>query len=111
VSLYIGVAGASQAERALVEQGERLGRRLGEAGVVVVCGGVIPPQDYDALHEAGARRGGAVGRIAPARREWDGKTLIKQEQMPDGRLKLIVKDEATGEFSDVVTEGEPVSTR
>jgi uncharacterized protein (TIGR00725 family) len=39
VSLYIGVAGASQPQRALVEQGERLGRRLGEAGVVVVCGG------------------------------------------------------------------------
>jgi hypothetical protein len=55
-------------------------------------------------------RGGGARRIAPARREWDGKTLIKQEQMPDGRLKLIVKDEATGEFSDVVTEGEPVST-
>jgi hypothetical protein len=30
--------------------------------------------------------------------------------MPDGRLKLIVKDEATGEFSEVVTEVEPVST-
>jgi predicted dehydrogenase len=56
-------------------------------------------------------RGGGVRRIAPARRDWDGKTLIKQEQMPDGRLKLIVKDDATGEFSDVVTEGEPVSTR
>jgi predicted dehydrogenase len=55
-------------------------------------------------------RGGTVGRIAPARREWDGKTLIKQEQMPDGRLKLIVKDESTGEFADVVTEGEPAST-
>jgi predicted dehydrogenase len=55
-------------------------------------------------------RGGEVGRIAPTRREWDGKTLIKQEQMPDGRLKLILKDESTGEFSDVVTEGEPVST-
>jgi uncharacterized protein (TIGR00725 family) len=39
VSLYIGVAGASQAERALMELGERLGRRLGEAGAVVVCGG------------------------------------------------------------------------
>ena len=39
MSLYIGVAGASRAERALVEQGERLGRRLGEADVVVVCGG------------------------------------------------------------------------
>ena len=55
-------------------------------------------------------RGGGVGRIAPLRREWDGKTLIKQEQMPDGRLKLIVKDESTGEFSEVVTEGEPVAT-
>ena len=50
-------------------------------------------------------RGADVKRIEPARRQWDGKTLIKQEQMPDGRLKLIVKDEATGEFSDVVTTG------
>jgi predicted dehydrogenase len=56
-------------------------------------------------------RGAEVGRIAPARREWDGKTLIKQEQMPDGRLKLIVKDESTGEFSDVVTEGETAAVR
>jgi predicted dehydrogenase len=56
-------------------------------------------------------RGVEVGRIAPARREWDGKTLIKQEQMPDGRLKLIVKDESTGEFSDVVTEGETAAVR
>jgi predicted dehydrogenase len=49
-------------------------------------------------------RGRGVGRISPTRREWDGKTLIKQEQMPDGRLKLILKDESTGEFSDVVTQ-------
>jgi predicted dehydrogenase len=56
-------------------------------------------------------RGGEVSRIAPARREWDGKTLIKQERMPDGRSKLIVKDEATGEFSDVVTESEPTASR
>src|ERR671915_217263 len=54
-------------------------------------------------------RGRGVERIARERREWDGKTLIKQEKMPDGRLKLILKDEASGEFSDVVTEGEPVS--
>jgi predicted dehydrogenase len=56
-------------------------------------------------------RGGGVERIARERREWDGKTLIKQEKMPDGRLKLILKDESTGEFADVVTEGEPVSAR
>jgi predicted dehydrogenase len=53
-------------------------------------------------------RGRGVERIARERREWDGKTLIKQEKMPDGRLKLILKDEASGEFTDVVTEREPV---
>ena len=39
--------------------------------------------------------------------------MIKQEQMPDGRLKLILKDEATGEFVDVVADAEaaaPVGT-
>jgi predicted dehydrogenase len=54
-------------------------------------------------------RGRGVERIARERRQWDGKTLIKQEKMPDGRLKLILKDETSGEFTDVVTEGEPVS--
>ncbi len=29
--------------------------------------------------------------------------------MPDGRVKMIVKDETTGEFADVVTDGEPVT--
>jgi methylmalonyl-CoA mutase len=28
-------------------------RRQGAGDVVVVCGGVIPPQDYDALFKAG----------------------------------------------------------
>jgi uncharacterized protein (TIGR00725 family) len=39
VSLYVGVAGASQPEGALLGQAELLGRRLAEAGAVVVCGG------------------------------------------------------------------------
>jgi uncharacterized protein (TIGR00725 family) len=39
VSLYIGVAGASQPEWEVVRQAEVLGRRLAEAGAVVVCGG------------------------------------------------------------------------
>jgi hypothetical protein len=51
-------------------------------------------------------RGVGVERIARARREHDGKTLIKEEKMPDGRRKLILKDESTGEFVDVVTEAE-----
>jgi uncharacterized protein (TIGR00725 family) len=36
---YVGVAGASQPEQELVEVAEVLGRRLAEAGAVVVCGG------------------------------------------------------------------------
>jgi predicted dehydrogenase len=48
-------------------------------------------------------RGAGVPRIARARREHDGKTVIKEETMPDGRRKLILKDEATGEFVDAVT--------
>jgi hypothetical protein len=47
-------------------------------------------------------RGGGVKRIARGRREHDGKTVIKEEKMPDGRRKLILKDEQSGEFSDVV---------
>ncbi len=48
-------------------------------------------------------RGGTAPRLAREKPEhWDGKTVIKEEQMPDGRRKLIVKDEATGEFADVV---------
>jgi predicted dehydrogenase len=48
-------------------------------------------------------RGGGVPRISRERRTHDGKTVIKEEQMPDGRRKLIVKDESTGVFEDVVT--------
>ena len=29
--------------------------------------------------------------------------------MPDGRIKLILKDESTGEFVDVVADGAPVA--
>jgi predicted dehydrogenase len=56
-------------------------------------------------------RGGTTERIARARREHDGKTVIKEEQMPDGRRKLILKDEATGEFVDVVTQAEEAASR
>jgi predicted dehydrogenase len=51
-------------------------------------------------------RGGRAARIARSRRERDGRTVIKEEKMPDGRVKLILKDESTGEFVDVVTEAE-----
>jgi predicted dehydrogenase len=52
-------------------------------------------------------RGEPAERIARARREHDGKTVIKEETMPDGRRKLIVKDERSGEFADVVADAVP----
>jgi predicted dehydrogenase len=50
-------------------------------------------------------RGAGAPRIGRARRERDGKTVIKEEKMPDGRVKLIVRDDGTGEFADVVAAG------
>ncbi len=47
-------------------------------------------------------RGAGVEPITRSRRTHDGKLVIKEEKMPDGRRKLILKDEQTGEFADVV---------
>jgi predicted dehydrogenase len=47
-------------------------------------------------------RGTGVELITQTRRDYDGKIVIKEEKMPDGRRKLILKDEESGEFSDVV---------
>jgi hypothetical protein len=33
---------------------------------------------------------------------YEGKTVIKRELLPDGRQKLILKDPATGDFTDLV---------
>src|SRR5215471_2608805 len=54
-------------------------------------------------------RGGETARIATQRREHDGRTVIKEEKMPDGRLKLILKDESTGEVVDVVADAAAVT--
>jgi predicted dehydrogenase len=50
-------------------------------------------------------RGAGVEPIRRAERTFDGHLVIKEEQMPDGRRKLILKDPATGAFSDRVTAG------
>ena len=51
-------------------------------------------------------RGRGVERIRRERREVDGRTLIKEERLPDGRRRLILKDEASGEFADVLADAE-----
>ena len=67
---------------------------------------VLPrPRSRGSGSRSSSTTGAAARRraIARPRREHDGKTVIKEEQMPDGRRKLILKDEATGTFSDLVT--------
>ena len=47
-------------------------------------------------------RGGTAPRVARPERREDGLVVIKEEHLPDGRRKLILKDPATGAFSDRV---------
>ena len=45
-------------------------------------------------------RAGATPRIGVEPERYDGLVVIKRELLPDGRQKLILKDEASGDFSD-----------
>jgi predicted dehydrogenase len=47
-----------------------------------------------------AWRGGETPHIGRAGRTEDGLTVIKEEHLPDGRRKLILRDPAGGEFID-----------
>lgn len=45
-------------------------------------------------------RAGATPSIGVEPERHDGLVVIKRELLPDGRQKLILKDEASGDFSD-----------
>lgn len=47
-------------------------------------------------------RGGTTPRIAKEARLHDGHTVIKEEVLPDGRRKLILRDEESGRFFDEI---------
>ena len=47
-------------------------------------------------------RGGLTPRVSRPERTEDGLVVIKEEHLPDGRRKLILKDPATGAFVDRV---------
>ena len=50
-------------------------------------------------------RGGSTPRIASTPEEVEGQVVIKREILPDGRHKLILKDPASGDFSDRIFAG------
>jgi predicted dehydrogenase len=51
-------------------------------------------------------RGGTTPRIASTPEVYEGQVVIKRELLPDGRLKLILKDPASGDFSDRIVAGD-----
>jgi predicted dehydrogenase len=46
-----------------------------------------------------------AGRVRAEPREVDGRLLIKEERMPDGTLKRILRDRRTGEVTETTTAG------
>jgi hypothetical protein len=50
-------------------------------------------------------RGGSGGSAEVALKEYDKEHfLIKEEKMPNGNLKIILKDKKTGQISQVIRE-------
>ena len=50
-------------------------------------------------------RGGSTARIASHPERFEGQVVIKREILPDGRHKLVLKDETSGDYSDRVVAG------
>jgi predicted dehydrogenase len=50
-------------------------------------------------------RGGTTARIASSPETFEGQTVIKREILPDGRHKLILKHEVSGDFTDRIVAG------
>jgi uncharacterized protein (TIGR00725 family) len=92
MSLYIGVAGASRPEPALLEQAELLGRRLAEAGAVVVCGG--GPGAMEAACRGARSAGGTTVGLLPGLDRAEGNphlSVALPTGLGQGRNLLLVR--------------------
>jgi hypothetical protein len=50
-------------------------------------------------------RGGSTPRITASGERYEGYVVIKRELLPDGRVKMILKDPETGDYLDRVIAG------
>jgi uncharacterized protein (TIGR00725 family) len=90
--LYVGVAGASRPEPPLLDKGEVLGRRLGEAGAVVVCGG--GPGVMEAVCRGAQSAGGTTIGLLPGLDRAEGNpylTVSIPTGLGQGRNLLLVR--------------------
>ena len=92
MSLYVGVAGASRPEPALLDQAELLGRRLAEAGAVVVCGG--GPGVMEAACRGARSAGGITVGLLPGLDRAEGNPQLSvalPTGLGQGRNLLLVR--------------------
>jgi uncharacterized protein (TIGR00725 family) len=92
MSLYVGVAGASRPERPLLDQAEVLGRRLAEAGAIVLCGG--GPGVMEAVCRGAQAAGGTTVGLLPGLDRAEGNphlTISIPTGLGQGRNLLLVR--------------------
>jgi uncharacterized protein (TIGR00725 family) len=90
--LYVGVAGASRPEPPLLDEAEVLGRRLGEAGAVVVCGGGLGVME--AVCRGAQSAGGTTIGLLPGLDRAEGNpylTVSIPTGLGQGRNLLLVR--------------------
>jgi uncharacterized protein (TIGR00725 family) len=90
--MYVGVAGASGAEPALLDQAEVLGRRLAEGGAIVVCGG--GPGVMAAVCHGAQSAGGTTVGLLPGLDRAEGNphlTISIPTGLGQGRNLLLVR--------------------
>jgi uncharacterized protein (TIGR00725 family) len=92
MSLYVGVAGASRPEPPLLDQAGLLGRRLAEAGAVVICGG--GPGVMEAVCRGARAAGGTTVGLLPGLDRAEGNpylTVSIPTGLGQGRNLLLVR--------------------
>jgi methylmalonyl-CoA mutase len=72
----LGVSTLAGGHKTLIPEVVRELRALGRDDILVVVGGVIPPQDYDYLHEAGASGVFGPGTVIPEAAQKILETLL-----------------------------------
>jgi predicted dehydrogenase len=74
--------------------------------VMDACYASAKSKRWEPVQLAEWRGGGQVEPVRKAEQKYEGHVVIKREKMPDGRMKMILKDPLTGAFRDVfVDEG------
>jgi uncharacterized protein (TIGR00725 family) len=92
MTIYVGVAGASRADPALLDQAEVLGRRLAEGGAIVVCGG--GPGVMAAVCHGAQSAGGTTVGLLPGLDRAEGNphlTIAIPTGLGQGRNLLLVR--------------------